>query len=158
MSDDSVREPGSGLLSEAFFRATVTQRIAVARRVLRPLTVALLTAEDGPVGVDANPDEARAVATCLLATVRDSDTVCRLDDGRYALILEDTSEDGAVWGVQRVRQALGEEFPGHVTWAGLACYPAHAFGDDEIMAEAEHAPTSARDWPQDRIEVAPLKP
>ena len=39
-------------------------------------------------------------------------------------------------------------------WAGIACYPAHGFDTNEILGQAEVALGSARDWPQDRIEVA----
>ena len=39
-------------------------------------------------------------------------------------------------------------------WAGIACYPAHAFSTDELLDASRLALTSAREWKQDRIEVA----
>ena len=39
-------------------------------------------------------------------------------------------------------------------WAGVACYPAHAFDKDEILNQAKTALSQAREWRQDRIEVA----
>ena len=39
-------------------------------------------------------------------------------------------------------------------WAGVACYPAHGFTTDEILDRADHALDLAREWRQDRIEVA----
>jgi hypothetical protein len=38
--------------------------------------------------------------------------------------------------------------------AGIACYPAHAFGSTELLQRATEALVAARDWNQDRIEVA----
>ena len=39
-------------------------------------------------------------------------------------------------------------------WAGVACYPAHAFSTDELLEQARLALASAKEWNQDRIEVA----
>jgi hypothetical protein len=43
---------------------------------------------------------------------------------------------------------------GLTLWAGVACYPAHAFDAGEILTQADAALTAAREWRQDRIEVA----
>jgi hypothetical protein len=39
--------------------------------------------------------------------------------------------------------------------AGIACYPGQALTPEDLVAGASVALASARDWPQDRIEVAP---
>ena len=39
-------------------------------------------------------------------------------------------------------------------WAGVACYPAHGFTTDEVLDRADLALDMAREWRQDRIEVA----
>jgi GGDEF domain-containing protein len=70
------------------------------------------------------------------------------------LILEDTPENGAVWTVERVRRALAVEHPGQTLWAGIACYPAHAFDAWELFDRAGQALDAAQEWHQDRIEVA----
>jgi GGDEF domain-containing protein len=88
------------------------------------------------------------------ATLRDADTACRLDDGKFALILEDTPENGAVWTVERIRRSLAGQQDRHTLWAGIACYPAHAFDAWELFDRARQALEAAREWQQDRIEVA----
>ena len=155
MSSDPLRDPDTGLYNEAFFRASLPTRVAMARRLLRPISVTLVALGDG-AGVPGrcSPDTARRVAYGLLDSLRESDTPCRLDDGGFAVILEDTPENGAVWTVERVRRRLGEQGDGQTLWAGVACYPAHAFDAQKIMAQAEAALVTARDWRQDRIEVA----
>jgi GGDEF domain-containing protein len=90
----------------------------------------------------------------IRATLRSSDVAARLADGTYGLMLEDTPEDGAVWAVERLRRALATRPGGRVLRAGLACYPGQALTPTEIVVAAQGAFATAREWPQDRIEVA----
>ena len=146
----------TGLFNEAYFRVAVETRITAARRQLRPVAVVILEVRDG-TGDDHQPADALAVATVVRRTLRDADTACRLEDGRVAMVLEDTPEDGAIWAVERLRRALNATAATGKTqmrWAGIACYPAHAFDAKEALAKAERAFLLAREWKQDRIEVA----
>ncbi|MEJ7584339.1 MAG: diguanylate cyclase [Acidimicrobiales bacterium] len=149
-----ITDPETGLFNEQFFVVTLEKRVSAARRGLRPLAVVLvevvMTTPDG----DQFPADPRAVAAGLVETLRDADTACRLDDGRFALVLEDTPENGAVWTVERVRRRLAEHQPAQRMWAGVACYPAHAFDAGEILAQTRQALVAAKDWRQDRIEIA----
>jgi GGDEF domain-containing protein len=147
-------DPATGLYSEDFFRVAVETRVLAARRHLRPVAVVLFDVIDG-VGPGATRQAlAEPVAHAIKQTLREADTACRLRDGRYGFVLEDTPEDGAIWTVERLRRKLSEFAPDQTRWAGIACYPAHAFSADEVMAKAEAAFNAAREWAQDRIEVA----
>jgi two-component system cell cycle response regulator len=144
----------TGLFSETFFRVALESRIAAARRHLRPVAMVLLEVVEGlpqnePTAVDAN-----LVSETIRSTLREADTACRLRNGYFALLLEDTPENGAIWTVERMRRQLVESRRGLTVWAGIACYPAHAFTPDEILTAAERALVAAREWRQDRIEVA----
>ena len=123
-------------------------------RHLRPVAIALIDIYEGLAGSGAGPANPGRAADSIRETVRDADTACRLADGTFAIILEDTPENGAVWTVERVRRNLVSRFGSHTMWAGVACYPAHAFSSDELMEQARLALVSAREWKQDRIEVA----
>jgi hypothetical protein len=46
------------------------------------------------------------------------------------------------------------DHPGQTLWAGIACYPAHAFDAWELFDRAGQALDAAQEWHQDRIEVA----
>lgn len=151
---DLLADPQTGLFSEGYFRVALDARISAARRHLRPVAVVILDVVQGLEGGHPTPSNPKLVAESIAATVRDADTACRMDDGRFALVLEDTPENGAIWTVERVRRRLAESAPGQTLWAGVACYPAHAFDSDEILAQTEQALASAREWRQDRIEVA----
>jgi GGDEF domain-containing protein len=151
-SDEPVHHEVTGLFNESYFRATIDTRVLAAKRHLRPVSVALIAVSDGP-------DRRRTadlvkVSQAIKVTLRDSDIACHLDDGRFAFILEDTPEDGAVWTLERLRRAIAEIDSNMVQWAGIACYPAHAFNSIELLSKSEEALKTAWDWPQARIEVA----
>jgi len=152
--DASLTDDATGLFNEQFFRVSLDTRVSAARRHLRPVAVVLVQVSQGVREGAPEPVAPDLVAEGVRATLRDADTACRLDDGRFALILEDAPENGAVWTVERVRRALAVVRPGQTLWAGIACYPAHAFDAWELYDRAEKALEAAREWHQDRIEVA----
>lgn len=151
---DTLTDPDTGLFSESFFNVALESRIAAARRHLRPVAVVLLEVVEGLPANDPTDARAELVAESIKVTLREADTACRLRNGYFALLLEDTPENGAIWTVERIRRQLLGQQTGLTLWAGVACYPAHAFGTAEIMSAAEAALVAAREWRQDRIEVA----
>ena len=146
-----IHDTVTGLFNEHYFAVAVDSRVAAARRHLRPVAVIQLAVTRPGAFEMADPV---AVSNAVRATLRDSDTACRMDDGRFAIILEDTPEEGAILTAERLRRAMGTAAPDHVQRAGIACYPAHAFNAAELLTKAERALHAARDWPQHRIEVA----
>jgi GGDEF domain-containing protein len=155
MSGSALHDPESGLLNEAYFLVALPNRVASARRVLRPLSVALLALGDA----DARPGRCRPslaaqVAVALLETLRESDTACRTNDGGFALVLEDTPEDGAIWTIERARRLLIDSGEKLTLWAGVASYPAHALEAPDLLVRASAALALAGEWSQSRIEVA----
>ncbi len=153
-SADALTDGSTGLFSESFFNVAIESRIAAARRHLRPVAVVLLEVVEGLPDTDPFEADAELVAEAVRITLREADTACRLRNGYFALLLEDTPENGAIWTVERIRRQILTTRSGFTLWAGVACYPAHAFGVNEIMEAAETALESAREWRQDRIEVA----
>lgn len=143
----------SRLFSEAYFNVALDARLAAAKRHLRPVSIALIEVTEG-TGAARTSIPPRRGADAIRSTLRDADTACRLSGGTFALILEDTPENGAVWTVERVRRNLINRFGPHTMWAGVACYPAHAFSAEELLVQAHTALSAAKDWNQDRIEVA----
>ncbi|MFW2380513.1 MAG: diguanylate cyclase domain-containing protein [Acidimicrobiales bacterium] len=153
-SADALTDVSTGLFSESFFNVAIESRIAAARRHLRPVAVVLLEVVEGLPDTEPFEADAELVAEAVRVTLREADTACRLRNGYFALLLEDTPENGAIWTVERIRRQILTTRSGFTLWAGVACYPAHAFGVNEIMDAAETALESAREWRQDRIEVA----
>jgi len=153
-SGDALTDGATGLFSEGYFTVALDARIAAARRQLEPVAVVLIEVIEGLESGLPRPANPKTVADCITTTIRDADTACRLLDGGYALVLEDTAENGAIWTVERIRRRITSEAPGLTMWAGVACYPAHGFTTDEILDRADNALDMAREWRQDRIEVA----
>jgi len=151
---ETLTDARTGLFSESFFNVALESRVAAARRHLRPVAVVLLEVVDGLPAGEPTEADASIVAQSITATLREADTACRLRNGYFALLLEDTPENGAIWTVERIRRQLLGLRSGQTLWAGVACYPAHAFGTNELMSAAETALEGAREWRQDRIEVA----
>ncbi len=153
-SADPLIDEQTGLFSESFFLVSLDSRVAAARRHLRPVAVILLQVVQGlPAGepIEANPV---SVANAITETLREADTACYRHNGEFALLLEDTPENGAIWTVERIRRALASVDPKTTMWAGVACYPAHAFSSLDLLSATEQALDAAREWRQDRIEVA----
>jgi two-component system cell cycle response regulator len=152
--EERLVDTETGLFSEGYFRVALDTRVSAARRHLRPVSVVMLDVVEGVANGSPRPTAARLVGEGIRSTVRDADTACRLADGRYALVLEDTPENGAIWTVERIRRRLVHDHDGLTLWAGVACYPAHAFTSESVLDQAEKALEAAREWRQDRIEVA----
>jgi len=151
---DDLIDSRTGLLGESYFIHALNGRVAAARRHLRPLALILMDVIEGtPSGAPTHADP-EVVAEIAQTTLRDADTLCRLADGRFAMILEDTPENGAIWTVERIRRRINERLENTTAWAGVACYPAHGFDGPEVLSQARRAITAARDWQQDRTEVA----
>jgi len=151
---DALTDGATGLFSEGYFTVALEARIAAARRNLKPVAVVLMEVIQDLNGELPHPTDPARVAQCIRATIREADTACRLMDGGFALVLEDTAENGAIWTVERIRRSLTANDPGVTLWAGVACYPAHGFATEEILDRADLALDMAREWRQDRIEVA----
>jgi len=151
---DALTDATTGLYSEGYFTVALDARIAAARRNLKPVAVVLMEVIEGLGKGLPHPADPSRVATSICDTIREADTACRLMDGGYALVLEDTSENGAIWTVERIRRHMAMNDPGLTMWAGVACYPAHGFTTDEVLDRADLALDMAREWRQDRIEVA----
>lgn len=151
---EPLTDPTTGLFNQEYFLLALDSRVAAARRHLRPVAVAILEVVAGPDGEDRPAADPLVVADALRETLRESDTATRLGGGRFGVVLEDTPEDGAVWTIERIRRCLATDRNDTTLWAGIACYPAHAFEVGALVERAETALAAARDWHQDRIEIA----
>jgi two-component system cell cycle response regulator len=150
---DALTDGATGLFSEGYFTVALDARIAAARRNLKPVAVVLIEVIEG-LEAAPKPADPIHVSESISSTLRESDTACRLLDGGYALVLEDTTENGAIWSVERIRRHMMAQHTGLTMWAGVACYPAHGLTTEEVLDRADLALDMAREWRQDRIEVA----
>src|SRR5579864_4104851 len=138
MAAGAVRDPETGLLGEHYFELALEHRIAAARRQLQPVALLLLTLDADGTTEQGQHDVIVAFADILRDTLRESDTVCRIGVGSFAVVLEDTSEAGAVWAAERLRTALVRQRDAMVRLAaGVAAYPTHALESDQVLQRAK---------------------
>lgn len=155
---DDILDPETGVFTQVFFDASLGKRISAARRGLRPLTVAMVEVVE-EVGLPTVHQTApKPVADILTETLREADTVARMDSGIFAVLLEDTPENGAIWTLERIRRRVSEELQGCTLRAGMSCYPAYAFDASRLVEQSLAALEAAREWRQDRIEVTTASP
>jgi GGDEF domain-containing protein len=155
---DDILDPDTGVFTQLFFDASLGKRISAARRGLRPLTVAMVEVVEHvgtPMMTQTSP---KPVADILTETLREADTVARMDSGIFAVLLEDTPENGAIWTLERIRRRISEDLSGCTLRAGMSCYPAYAFDAKQLVEQSLGALEAAREWRQDRIEVTTASP
>lgn len=155
---DDITDPETGVFTQVFFDASLGKRISAARRGLRPLTVAMVEVVERVGQPDMAHTRPKPVADILVTTLREADTVARMESGVFAVLLEDTPENGAIWTLERIRRRISEELPGCTVRAGMSCYPAYAFDADQLTEQSLGALEAAREWRQDRIEVTTASP
>ena len=149
----SIVDADTGLPDDRYFDRALDGRVAAARRNLWPVTVVLIE-----VGLPHHlgeasqppPDALSGFASLLRRTLREADLACRIGPTRFALLLEDTADEGGVWAAERVQIALAksqEAMPGRALprrmVAGVASYPNHALRADGLLAAARSALTRA---------------
>lgn len=150
----SLVDDATGLRTAAYFTESLHDRMAAARRHLRPVTVVLVDlAAATPGGRDLEDGDGPVINRCLSRTLRDSDIACRIDARRFGLLLEDTADTSAVWAVERLRRHIQIELPLRVR-AGIASYPTHGLAADEVLAHAEAALAETTGPQHDGIQVA----
>lgn len=154
-------DPETGLPDAPFFTLALESRVAAARRHLWPVTVLVLDlglapdCESGP----ARSDALAGFARLLRATLREADAVCRTGATRFAVVLDDTGEEGGVWTAERLQVAVAADVSKvRRLAAGVASYPTHGLEAGEVLGRAQAALARACASPAGRglgqVEVA----
>jgi diguanylate cyclase (GGDEF)-like protein len=151
VSHDALVDEETGLLDGRYFRVALEQRVAAARRKLQPLAVMLVEIDNEHQSPLSFVEQAEVVCE----TLREADTSCRIGATRLGLILEETTEFGAVFAIERIRMAVnragGDE---ERLWAGVAGYPSHSLDSTQLLERAELALERARDSGRGWVRVA----
>lgn len=117
----------------------VSARLAVARRHLWPVAVVQLVVLSSP-GPDAEPPA--DLGRVLRRTLRESDSLFDVGNHHWILVLEDTDEQGGIWAIERLHEALDPKGLLRLA-AGIACYPSHALEAGGVLEGSALALTAA---------------
>lgn len=153
----TTHDPVTGLVDRTYFRVTLSQRVASARRHLQPLSLVVFELDEFERVRPERRDQAlRLLGSVLRRTLRECDTGCRYGETAVAALLEDTPEVGAAAAAERVRRAVTASPTGRsfTLSAGIACYPSHALDAHDLLRRSVQALASARAAGRDRVEIA----
>jgi diguanylate cyclase (GGDEF)-like protein len=154
----------TGLPNKRAVDDTLKRMLAQASRTFTPLSLLLLDLDHfknvndrfgHPVG-----DQALAnVGAALRSVLRDSDFAGRSGGEEFAVLLPDTDVAGAVLTAERIRAAVAETTIAGLELTitasvGVAAYPEHAIGADQLERLADAALYVAKRSGRDRIEIA----
>lgn len=154
-------DPETGLPELAFFTLALEGRVAAARRHLWPVTVLLLEIGLAPE-CETGRAQAEAIASfadLLRRTLREADIACRTSTTRFAVVLDDTAEEGGVWTAERIQVAVSHDVSKvRRMAAGVASYPTHGLDAGAVLTGAQAALARACASPAGRglgqVEVA----
>lgn len=117
-------DPVTGVADLGRFRELTETEMTRTARYRRPLTLACLDIDT----LTENPGEQLlfTVAQTLRETVRKTDLVTRLDDGRFAVLLPETGQEAARVAVAKIHERLGavagtKRWPGHFSIGVVTC-------------------------------------
>jgi GGDEF domain-containing protein len=132
-------DPATGLRGRRSLRAALDVECARARRYTHPLSLLL-------VGVKAPAERLGTAAERLESAVRTTDLVYHLAEGRFAVLLPESSRRDADRLSRRLRFALGAKEAGVIDGPVPTAAVELRFEDDavSVLARAEAALTQAR--------------
>ena len=117
---EGLRDPLTGLASRALFRDRAEHALARAHRLQLPLAVLFLEFEDfRSGGIRCSNDELERLivlaSTRLSTCLRSSDSAGRVEGARFAILLEDMSDDS---NFVQVADRIGQAFAAPITIDG----------------------------------------
>jgi GGDEF domain-containing protein len=132
-------DPATGLRGRRSLQAALDVECARARRYTHPLSLLLL-------GVEAPPERLGTAAERLEGAVRSTDLVYHLADGRFAVLLPESSRRDADRLSRRLRFALGAKEAGVIDGQVPTAAVELRFEDDavSVLARAEAALVQAQ--------------
>ncbi len=156
----SLTDPLTGLYNHRFFHDRLAEELEAASAAGEPLSLLLLDVDDFAA---VNAREGRAAGERTLAALADrlrtgagdDAIVARLGGDEFAIVLPATAAPEAEAEAQRLADRVAvasASDPNRLTLSvGVAAFPEHAGGADELFLLAECALTSAKERGKDRV-------
>ena len=141
----ALRDPLTGLGNYRLFDATLRGAIARAQRYGRPVSILLVEVsvpQAARTAAHASTYEQvlKYVAVVLQRNLREADTICRLGDNIFGVVLHETELEGAVQAWERLRELLIGRWPEPRHWSasgGASAYSVEIDAAEAMVQEAD---------------------
>jgi diguanylate cyclase (GGDEF)-like protein len=158
----SVTDPLTGLFNRLRMMEVLENEVRRSRRLHHRFSVVMADVDlfkkyNDEFGHPAGDVVLKRVATIMREASRDVDLVARYGGEEFLIMMPETELDGATHFAERVRKKLASErLPdGKITLSlGVASFPMHGDGADQLIAEADAALYLAKRAGGDRVTAA----
>jgi diguanylate cyclase (GGDEF)-like protein len=167
LREQSIRDPLTGLFNRRFMQESLDRELLRAKRKGCPLTVVLLDIDHFKRFNDTFGHDAGDAVLCLIAETlrlhyRGEDVICRYGGEEFAIVLPEAEAEDAVRRSEGLREAarslrarhLGNVLDAITVSIGIAAYPEHASGGEELLRVADASLYRSKAMGRDRITVA----
>lgn len=153
----------TGLFNRSYFDANLDQKLSLAHRTGRPLTLLLADLDhfktiNDTHGHPAGDQALQCFAELLKKSARRSDIVCRYGGEEFAVILPECDPDQAFLAAERLRENISRYnfgFPLTVS-IGLAATTINCrYSSSQLLEQADLALYSAKEKGRNRTEIFP---
>jgi diguanylate cyclase (GGDEF)-like protein len=171
LREEALTDPLTGLYNRRYLWEFLRREWVRARRAGQPLSVIMLDLDhfkriNDSFGHQAGDYVLAAVAGLLRNQIRSSDIVCRYGGEEFALVLPDASYESVRQRAEEIRSAIKQlELTyqgialGRITASlGIALFPNHADGPDDLITAADAALYEAKSTGRDRAVFSPPPP
>ena len=156
----------TGLINRRAFDQLFDIEVARALRYHHPLALIMLDIDsfklfNDTYGHPAGDERIKSIATVLLANVRDPDIAARYGGEEFAIILPNTSKEGAILLAERLRESTQAQAPetaspntpisGYTISLGAASFPEDGLTASELLIAADNAELTAKRLGKNRV-------
>jgi diguanylate cyclase (GGDEF)-like protein len=169
LKSQSIRDPLTELFNRRFLEESLARECRRSIRANRPVSVLMLDIDhfkrfNDTFGHEAGDTVLREFGSLLRSSFRGEDVACRYGGEEFALVLADTSIEGALMRASQLRDQVHQlsiTFRRQTLAAisvsvGIASLPYHASTADALLRAADRALYRAKHEGRDRIVVADL--
>lgn len=167
----SVKDGLTGLYNHRYFYTNLKKELERTQRYGTNLSLLILDVDDfkhynDTFGHMKGDDVLRAIAGIIGSNLRGADIACRYGGEEFAIILPESTKEGAAVTAERIRRAIeAHVFPheksqplGNVTASiGVSAYPADSIEPDSLVKGADAALYRAKREGKNRVTLAQSK-
>jgi len=169
LADQALRDPASGLYSRAHFEDQLRREVDLSTREHREFALVLVaidppTSQVQALGREGQARVLEAMGTLLRSGTRAMDASCRLDEGRFAVLLSGVGLATAHARMEGLRRKCatqivmhaGQEL-GFTVAMGVASFPHTAQTQEDLIAASEAALAEAQRRGGNHVTLAAIR-